>query len=362
MTRLSEHHRVYFVEEPVFDAVDRYYFEAYRDESAEVYVIIPHFSAGLCEAELIKLQKILLQFIFTFYAIKKYIVWHYSPMSYAFSLELQPLYRVYDCMDELSNFLFAPPTLKQNEAALLCKTDIVFTGGHSLYEAKKAFHNNIYSFPSSIDKDHFGKARELRFSGEEEPEDQRTIPGPRIGFFGVIDERLNVPLLAELARLRSFWQYILIGPVVKIDPASLPRGTNIHYIGPKSYKALPIYLAGWDVAMMPFALNASTKYISPTKTPEYLAGGVPVIAPSIQDVVIPYYELGLVSIADTAEEFIHAAENILTNGMPKDWLEKVDGFLGGMSWDRTVADMMRLIESGIQQKSISSTQNMASYV
>jgi UDP-galactopyranose mutase len=362
MTRLSAHHRVYYIEEPVFDAVERSYFEAYKDEAAQVVVITPHLPEGLSDTEVIKLQRALLQSVFTCYSIRKYIIWHYSPMSYALSFDLQPMYRVYDCMDELSNFLFAPAALKENEAALLWKAEIVFTGGHSLYEAKKALHHNIHSFPSSIDKEHFRQARKFRSSREEEPADQRTIPGPRIGFFGVIDERLNIAVLGDLARLRPDWQFILIGPVVKIDPASLPSGVNLHYLGQKPYQSLPQYLAGWNIAMMPFALNASTKYISPTKTPEYLAGGTPVISPSIRDVVTPYFDLGLVSIADTAEEFIHAAEGILTHGMPNDWAEKVDDFLGELSWDQTVADMTRLIEEGIRQKSISSTQNFSSYV
>jgi glycosyltransferase involved in cell wall biosynthesis len=362
MTRLSVQHRIYFIEEPVLDAKDTYYFKVYKDEVAEVNVITPHFPPGLEAASLLDAQNTVVKLILDVYSISKYIIWHYSPMSYAFSHELRPIYRVYDCMDELSNFLFAPAELKQNEAALLSSADIVFTGGHSLYEAKKSLHASIFCFPSSIDKSHFGKARELRVSGQEEPADQRPIPSPRIGFFGVIDERLNIDMLLELARLRPAWQFILVGPVVKIDPASLPRAENIHYLGPKSYGDLPRYLAGWDIAMMPFALNASTKFISPTKTPEYLAGGVPVIAPSISDVVTPYFHLGLVSIADTAAEFVYAGEQILAHRMPPAWREKVNDFLGEMSWDQTVADMSRLIEEGIRHHTSSSTNNIASYV
>lgn len=363
MTRLSAHHSIYFIEEPVFDAVHGSYFTTSRDAGHKVFVIIPHVSTGLEPAELIRIQQELVESIIDFYGIKKYLVWHYSPMSYAFSMHLHPLYRVYDCMDELSNFLFAPSCLQENEAALLRKADIVFTGGHSLYETKKSSHANIFSFPSSIDKTHFGKARELRRSGEQEPADQRAIAAPRIGFFGVIDERLNIAMLRELAELRPAWQFILIGPVVKIDPASLPCKKNIHYLGPKHYGDLPRYLAGWDIAMMPFALNASTEFISPTKTPEYLAGGVPVIAPSIRDIVTPYFHLGLVSIADTPEDFIRAGERILACGMSPAWREKVTDFLAGMSWDQTVTDMTRLIEEGIRQWSISSTNNnMVSYV
>jgi len=362
MTRLAAGHRVFYFEEPVFDEGGHSCFEAYKDELHEVYVITPRLPEGLSASEAQDQQALILGSVLQFYAIRDYVAWHYSPMTYALSQHLNPLCRVYDCMDELSNFLFAPPALKENEAALLQKSDVVFTGGNSLYQAKKKFHNNIHCFPSSIDKAHFKRAREIRLSAAKEPEDQASIQRPRIGFFGVIDERLHIEMLRELAAQRPSWQFILIGPVVKIDPRSLPRQDNIHYLGAKPYTELPQYLAGWDIAMMPFVLNASTEFISPTKTPEYLAGGVPVIAPSIRDVVNPYFGLGLISIADTTRQFIKAAENILGNGMPKKWLEQVDQFLADLSWDRTVAEMARLIEEAIQQKSILSDKKTTSYV
>jgi UDP-galactopyranose mutase len=361
MTRLAARRRIFFIEEPVYDAAGSMYIEARKDDLSDVNIITPHLGAKIGEDEA-RLQEIMIvQTVLRFFAIRKYVLWHYSPMSYPVSAELTPLYRVYDCMDELSNFLYAPPELKENEAALMSKADIVFTGGNSLHQAKRGQHSNIFCFPSSIDKDHFGVARQLRITGGEEPEDQQSIGGPRIGFFGVIDERLNVDLLREVAVLRPEWQLILIGPVVKIDPATLPRRDNIHYLGARPYKDLPGYLAGWDIAMMPFAQNASTEFISPTKTPEYLAGGVPVIAPSIRDVVHPYFDLGLVLIADTAREFVRAADGILTMGMPKVWPERVNNFLSSMSWDLTVADMERLIDEGIANSAIYSSQNNRYY-
>jgi glycosyltransferase involved in cell wall biosynthesis len=234
----------------------------------------------------------------------------------------------------------------------------VFTGGNSLYEAKKRLHENIHCFPSSIDKAHFRHARNP--SGR--PQDQDKIPHPRFGFFGVIDERFNSSLLDEVSERRPDWHFVIVGPVVKIDPGILPRKNNIHYLGPKNYADLPRYLGGWDVAIIPFALNDSTKFISPTKTPEYLAGGKPVISPSITDVVDPYGKLGLVRIADTADQFIDAALGILGDDDRTAWLENVDAFLEGMSWDNTAAQMMNLIGHGIGEKTTHSYQKNSSHV
>jgi UDP-galactopyranose mutase len=208
----------------------------------------------------------------------------------------------------------------------------------------------MYPFPSSIDKTHFIIAR----TPVQEPDDQKTIPHPRLGFYGVLDERMDLVLLEEMSSLRPDWHFIMIGPVVKIDPAALPKKDNIHYLGHKDYKDLPAYLAGWDIALMPFALNESTKFISPTKTPEYLAGGKPVISTAIKDVVTPYGSDRLVHIAGSAEEFIDAAEKELTktNSGREEWLGRVDAYLSGISWDRTFQGMESLINLAVKSKPI----------
>jgi len=251
---------------------------------------------------------------------------------------------VYDCMDELSAFQGAPPELRQREADLFQQADLVFTGGQSLYEVKRHQHPNVYAFPSSIDVTHFVQARQAI----DDPVDQANIPHPRLGFYGVIDERMDIDLLKGVAIARPDWQLVLIGPIVKIDPASLPQLPNIHYLGGKSYAELPHYLAGWDVALLPFARNESTRFISPTKTPEYLAAGKPVVSTSIRDVVRPYRDLGLVQIADSVPEFVAAVEVALqTAQKDSEWLDRVDAFLAQNSWDKTWASMSHLIESAV---------------
>jgi UDP-galactopyranose mutase len=249
-------------------------------------------------------------------------------------------------MDELSLFKNAPVELKEREKELFDKADLVFTGGHNLYQAKKDCHTNIHPFPSSIDKEHFAQAR----TTAADPDDQAHIPHPRFGFYGVIDERFDIDLIREVAERKPNWHFVILGPVVKIDPEILPKLANIHYPGGRNYDELPKYLGGWDIAIIPFLRNDSTKYISPTKTPEYLAGGKPVISTSIVDVVTPYGINNLVHIADTADEFIEAAEFELNRKDRDKWLQKVDLFLSQNSWDKTWSRMMQLITETTKRK------------
>jgi glycosyltransferase involved in cell wall biosynthesis len=268
-----------------------------------------------------------------------FIFWYYTPMALTFSRQYVPKLTVFDCMDELSAFKFAPEELKHLENELLQKADIVFTGGQSLYQAKKHQHDNIHLFASSIDQSHFGKARGIDTC----PADQ-TTEKVKIGFFGVIDERFDYELIGAIAANRPDWHIVLIGPVVKIDPNLLPKNANIHYLGAKTYQQLPEYIASWRVALIPFLLNESTRFISPTKTPEYLAAGLPVVSTPIADVISPYGEGKIVQIADGAKEFIAAIERALAQ--PADntaWLSKIDAFLATNSWDKTCEDMLELM-------------------
>jgi len=273
------------------------------------------------------------------HTIREYLCWYYTPMALEYTSHLKPKITIFDSMDELSAFRFAPPQLLEYEEKLFSKADIVFTGGYSLYEAKKDRHHNIYPFPSSIDKDHFQKAR----YNEIEQADQKDIPHPRFGFFGVIDERFDIALLKEVSQKRPDWHFVIIGPVVKIDPAELPKAENIHYLGPKKYEELPHYISHWDIALVLFAINESTEFISPTKTPEYLSAGLPVISSPIKDIVRTYGEENLVYIANNAETFIASGEEELQKNSRTEWLSKVDDFLADDSWDNTFEKMSFLI-------------------
>ena len=273
--------------------------------------------------------------------INTYSCWYYTPMALEYTAHLDPQVTIYDSMDELSAFRFAPPQLLELEEQLFKKADVVFTGGNTLYQAKKHRHQNIHPFPSSIDKQHFKAARYYTT----DPEDQKHIPYPRFGFFGVIDERFDIELLREISAKRQDWQFVIIGPIVKIDINDLPRAENIHYLGSKKYAELPDYISQWDIAMVMFAINESTEFISPTKTPEYLAAGLPVISTPIKDVVKPYGEENLVYIAKDAESFIRYGEIELAKTSRKEWMTKVDNFLANESWDNTFEKMNLLINN-----------------
>ena len=341
MTRYGRSRRVFFVEEPIAcpDGSARY---AVKEVAQGVRTFTPLLPAGTdWEAA----QRDLLDRMLADFGVAAPLLWYYTPMALPFSDHVDPTLVVYDCMDELSAFRGAPPRMLELESRLLDRADVVFTGGSSLYEAKRHRHPNVYEVPSSVDARHFARARQPLA----EPDDQRLLRRPRLGFFGVIDERMDLELVAGIADLRPDWEVVLLGPVVKVDPAALPRRDNLHYLGLKTYDVLPHYLAHWDVAIMPFARNEATRFISPTKTPEYLAAGLPVVSTAIADVVRPYGDADLVRIAVGPAQFVRAAESAMADERAP-WLERVDSHLAGMSWDRTWSRTEAAIESWIAEE------------
>lgn len=272
--------------------------------------------------------------------IGQFLAWFYTPMALGWAGQLDPLATVYDCMHELSASRFAPAELLAREAELMRREDLVFTGGHSLYEARRDRHPSVHLFPTSIDAEHFAAAGEPL----EDPADQAGIPHPRIGFFDVLDERFDLELVCRLAAARPDWHVVLIGPVCKLDPAELPRGDNLHYLGPKSYGDLPACLAGWDAAALFFALNVSTRFISPTRTPEYLAAGKRTISSPVRDVARAWGDGGLVCIASTRDEGIDAMDQARADVGRDAWLRRVDARLARSSWESTWSGMDALVE------------------
>ena len=350
LSRFAQHGRVFYVEEPFFHADDLIepHVEV-KERQNGVQVVVVHLPSRLYddEAATNQTQAELLSRFFTGNGLEEYVFWYYTPMALDKARLFKPALTVYDCMDELAQFKFAPPELREREQELFERADLVFTGGMRLYEAKREQHRDAHPFPSSIDKEHFGQARRPELA---EPADQAEIAHPRIGFFGVVDERLDLDLLGQLATNHPEWQFVIIGPVVKIDPATLPHHANVHYLGGKNYQELPAYLRGWDVATLLFARNESTEFISPTKTPEYLAAGRPVVSTSIRDVVRPYGELNLVQIADDPQEFGQAIAVALEQGKDADWRTRTDDYLATISWDLTWQNMVNLMQERLAAK------------
>ncbi|WP_026260943.1 glycosyltransferase family 1 protein [Spirosoma luteum] len=336
LSRAASQCRVWYIEEPIWH--DTLFLDV-RKVAENLTVVVPHLPRGIDEQSAIRLQRQLINQLIEQQAITDFITWYYTPMALPFTDHLKPRLVLYDCMDELSAFLGASSQLIEQEQRLLKKADVVFTGGYSLYEAKKERHSTVYAFPSCIDYNHFcHPSASASQADSNDPADQVAIAHPRIGYSGVIDERLDLSLLRELANRRPDWQFVLLGPVVKIDPATLPAGPNLHYLGMKDYRELPAYFGNWQVAMMPFAINESTRYISPTKTPEYLAAGLPVVSTPIRDVVRTYGNWSRVTIADTVSAFESGISASLHRSVGSDESE-LNQFLRAQSWDQTWKQM-----------------------
>lgn len=338
LTSLASCYRVLFIEEPVFQEGEAGLHLSYP--AANVTVARPHTEVskpGFHDDQITLLQPLIEACCADDDEI---IVWFYTPMALPLLSAVKPALIIYDCMDELAAFDHAPRQLLQRESALLSSADLVFTGGPSLYEAKKGRHASVHCFPSSVDTVHFEQALDR---SNDHPL-QEAIPHPRLGYYGVIDERMDTVLIGELAAAHPEWHFIYVGPVVKIDPASLPRAENIHYFGQQPYQALPQFLAGWDVCLMPFMLNESTRFISPTKVLEYMAAEHPVVSTAITDVVQPYGDL--VFIANDRRDFIRCCEQALA--LPSDAYEmmqkRMRARVSVTSWASTAEKMKALID------------------
>lgn len=348
LKRFARGFRVFYIEAPTFHAnSDRYDITLTDDQ---VIVVVPHLQDDDTRADVTTRWRELLIRLFNEEKIVSYIFWYYSPQALRVSTHFTPDLVIYDCMDRPAEHDLHFAELTDCEHELFNFADAVFTSGQKVYEAARKLHENTFLFPNSIDKDHFATARTFKF----DPPDQAAIEHPRFGYIGEIDHRIDFELLAAVARKRPRWQFILIGAVINIHSSKLPNFRNFHYLGTKRYEDLPHYISGWDVAMIPFAHNEYTRYINPTKTGEYLAAGKPVISAPITDVIRPYGISGLVSIAGTVNEFIKVAEAqlALQEDERQAWLNKVDTYLTGQSWNKTWGEMMGLIGTMLSKKTL----------
>jgi len=339
MTRLAQHYQILFVEEPVYHEGQAHL--KMKAVAPNITVCQPHtaiHATGFHDDQIPTLQSLLSGLV---PEGEQPVVWFYTPMALPLLQGLHPALVVYDCMDELAAFKNAPKQLLQREMALLKIADLVFTGGPSLYESKRERHSSAHCFPSSVDAVHFRQAQDR----DTDHRDQAHLAHPRLGFYGVIDERFDTELIKAMAAARPDWQIILVGPVVKIDPAKLPQGPNIHYYGQRTYDELPRFLAGWDVCLLPFALNESTKFISPTKVLEYMAAELPSVSTPITDVKVPYGDI--VAIADTPEKFVAACERMLSASAEQmaAMTLRMRAIVAATSWDKTADRMHELIQT-----------------
>lgn len=351
LTRLAKYRRVIFIEEPVSGADGEPRWELQK--AAENVVVCrlhsPEPSLGFSDSQIKQLRAHLPDLLAQL-EVNHSIAWFYTPMAFPLHNVLPQHGIVYDCMDELSAFSGAPPEMLLREAELLRSAQLVFTGGPSLYEAKKNRHPNVSCFPSSVDAEHFKQAK----MGIPEIARQAKLPHPRLGFFGVIDERFDTTLLASLANARPDWQFVIVGPVVKISPTALPQRENIHYFGQCRYEDLPAYLVGWDVCLLPFALNESTRFISPTKTLEYMAAERPIVSTPITDVAKPYGDI--VYLGNNAETFLAGCERALHAPAreKESRCARMREVLSATSWNKTAQKMNEMLDRLNSSRSVSS--------
>ncbi|HWJ04993.1 MAG TPA: glycosyltransferase [Steroidobacteraceae bacterium] len=334
MSRLAERHPVLFVEEPVrIDGPPRL---RVWQPAANVHVLEPQTplaAAGFHDEQVPMLRELLDPVLAR---LERPVLWFYTPMALPLVADAEAGLVVYDCMDELSAFRFAPKQLQQREAALFRRADVVFTGGRSLYRAKRDRHPDVWCFPSCVDVRHFAR-------GEDGSDPWPHLPRPRLGYYGVIDERLDYALLDRVACERPDWQLFMVGPFAKVDPADVPHRPNLHWLGQQAFETLPRFVASWDVCLMPFVLNEATRHISPTKTLEYMAAGKPIVSTRVRDVAEPYGHL--VQIADHWAQFVELCEAAMqeTPLQRAGRARQMRDLAHDQCWDDTVAAMERIV-------------------
>src|SRR3954468_22566027 len=345
LSRLAEHSPVLFVEEPLFlDDIPSPKLDI-TIPYANVFRAVPRLPGRLrddSERGIADIRNLVQEAISPEGHLKRLfknpVQWFYSPFTAPAMLgAFNEIGVVYDCMDELSKFRFAHPDLVRRERLLLANADVVFTGGYKLYESKKRYHNNVHFFGCGVDVRHFGKAR---LADTPIPADIAGLPKPVFGYFGVIDERLDYSLIDALAAENPNASVVMVGPVVKVDPASLPTRENIHWLGQRDYAALPSYVKGFTVCLMPFALNEATEYINPTKTLEYMAAGKPIVSTAVPDVVRNF--MPVVKTARRPTDFVAlvgAAAAAPDQSLIAQGLERA----AEASWESIVAQMRSLI-------------------
>lgn len=349
LSRMAEHAPVLFIEEPIFlDDVPDPRLDI-TVPFANVFRAIPHLPGALRDDDdaATAIVRSLAQDAIACRLSGLFanpIHWFYSPATASAMLgAFNEIAVVYDCMDELAQFRFANPDLPRRERLLLANADVVFTGGRKLYEAKRRFHRNVHFFGCGVDVAHFGKAC---LEETEIPADIANLPKPIYGYFGVVDERIDYELIEMLAAHHPAASVVIVGPVVKVDPAGLPTGHNIHWLGKREYDVLPNYVKGFDVCLMPFALSEATEFINPTKTLEYMAARKPIVSTAVADVVRNFTPI--VRIAKSSTEFVRLATRAARN---PDLVLLAEGVrkAASASWENIVASMQTLIAAAIDE-------------
>jgi glycosyltransferase involved in cell wall biosynthesis len=361
LSRFAQRSHVLFVEEPIYldDVGDaRLDLSTPMERVHRVVPMLPADLRGEYDASIAVTRELLRRQLAVDGALGGLfagaIQWFYTPMpAPAMIGAFGERAVVYDCMDELSKFRFAPAALVDRERYLMAQSDVVFAGGYKLSQSKAKYHQNVHFFGCGVDVAHFATARS---ADVEVPREIASLKRPVIGYYGVIDERIDYELLRSLASSLTDAELVMVGPVVKIDPAELPRAENIHWLGQRQYAELPAHVKGFDVCLMPFALNEATEYINPTKTLEYMAAGKPIVSTAVSDVVHNFTPV--VAVADTYEQFVAAVRAAIESPSAEMIARGLEQARAN-SWESIVARMERIIRDAIRTRELRTERPLA---
>jgi beta-glucosidase/6-phospho-beta-glucosidase/beta-galactosidase/glycosyltransferase involved in cell wall biosynthesis len=351
VSRYAKKHPVLFIEEPLFDLKDVDARLFLHRVMPNVVVACPHFRESDAKDKkkvmdgIIKFARQAVKVLNDDGEFNSPILYYYNPMDVGWSLgQFNERAVVYDCMDELSQFQGAPKELLDNEARLLQTADVVFTGGYQMYLNKSKKNSNCHFFGCGVDVPHFAQALD---PDTPVPPDIDFLPQPRLGWFGVIDERVDYPLLDKIAEVHPEWSIAMVGPVVKVDPNLLPHRPNLYWLGGRDYQVLPNYCKAFDVCLMPFAINSATQYINPTKALEYMATGRPIVGTAVADVIRNFGSV--VKIANSHEEFIAACEQAIAN-RDEAAIQAGIEMASQNSWNSIVNKMLGLMKDAVVKR------------
>jgi len=366
MSRLAYHYRVLFIEEPIYEqTVSRYPTLEYSCQGPNIEVLTPRTgvpTAGFNQQQASILAPLLEEYLLA-NCIEDYAIWFYTPMAYSFIDYLQPKAVIYDCTEIDSERDEDSMEWREMEEALVDHADTIFTSGPSLYDSKRDIHPNVHCLPNAVDMVHFSPERLLQtsHSSTDVAQLQEKIGFPRLGFFGVIDERIDFDLLAKVAEARPDWNIVMLGPIKNVNESELPKYPNIHWLGMHSYERLPYFLATWDVCFLPYIVNDLTGFINPCQTLEYMAAEKPVVSTAIPDIAAMYEDVA--HFVHTPKQFIEQCETLLSHtAVERSAL--VSGMLTAvwrMSWDNAVESVRRELDQHLRTgQSISTAELGAS--
>jgi glycosyltransferase involved in cell wall biosynthesis len=361
LSRLSQRHPILFIEGPILhDKNEAPTFELLPvAQYPNVTVMRTHFPASRfqngawVDAERLRLLKEAMNGPLKG-RFECAVQWFYDPMAApCFIGKIGERAVVYDCMDELSQFKFAPPEIVAREKVLLASADVVFAGGRKMWLSKSRHNDNAHFYGCGVDVQHFAKAR---LAETELPADVANLKRPILGYFGVVDERLDYDLIAKLADADPNWQIVMVGPTAKVNPDDLPKRANIHWLGRREYAQLPNYTKAFDVCLMPFALNEATEYINPTKALEYMATGRPIVSTAVPDVVSNFSEA--VNVAISQDCFVEMCVRALS-APDEEAIQRGIEMANNNQWDAIVAKLEGHIEDVFKKKAATRKQSAA---